>query len=294
MKTKQSILVLLVFSIVLSFGTLSCHSVKTAVDCPEISIKKTQYKAHRKIRNSHQLFAQKARSDNQKVSRTKQIKTKDTRPAIIAATLDENIQISKAEFTKGFIASVDNTVYPAIQSAPVTFLPLESIKLNNNQINSNVQDVKCDTIYLRSGVKLIGKVEEIGITEIKYRHFNNLTGPLIAVLKSDVSKIHYPNGAIELFAPKETIVQNQIYSSAENSAPPRTEGLGLAGFISSLAGLFIASIPLGTIAIIFGAVSLSKINKDPKHHKGKGFAIASIVIGLVDVLVMIVLLAALL
>ena len=81
--------------------------------------------------------------------------------------------------------------------------------------------------------------------------------------------------------------------SSTNTIPAKVEGLGLAGFVSSLVGLFIASIPLGIIAIVFGNISLSKIKKNPQRYKGKGFAVASIIIGIVDVVAMIVLLGSL-
>ncbi len=48
---------------------------------------------------------------------------------------------------------------------------------------------------------LRGKVEEIGIDEIKYRAFDNLTGPLIVIDKRNVIEITYENGLKTFFAP---------------------------------------------------------------------------------------------
>jgi len=80
-------------------------------------------------------------------------------------------------------------------------------------------------------------------------------------------------------------------SNSVNNGEPKTEGLGLAGFISGLVGLFILGILFGLIAIIFGAISLGKINKNPDKFKGKGFAITSLILGIIDVVAVLILLA---
>jgi hypothetical protein len=67
-------------------------------------------------------------------------------------------------------------------------------------------------------------------------------------------------------------------------------------FISSIAGLLSASgvYPLGgfgMLSVILGAIGLKKINKNPDKYKGRGFAIAGIIIGsleIVGLLIMVV------
>jgi hypothetical protein len=298
MKAKQSIFVILFFSVILSYGTLSCHSVKTAVACPEISIKKNEYKAHHKSRNSNPIIL-KTKFKNPNIQRSKKIKKEEITPDLPIAITDRTIKISKVEFTKGLVASIDNTIHPVVPNQPKPLLSIEDNKVRNEQ-NTDTQEVKCDTIVLKSGSVTIGKVEEIGQIELKYRRCNNLTGPVISLLKSDVSKILYSNGTNDFFGPTDMHIPNQTYFTNQNnspnqiynSAPQKTEGLGLAGFISGLVGLFIASIPLGIIAVVFGSISLSKIKKNPQRYKGRGFAIAAIVLGLVDVVAMILLLGA--
>jgi hypothetical protein len=71
----------------------------------------------------------------------------------------------------------------------------------------------------------------------------------------------------------------------------KTEKLGLAGFILSFPGMIpLIGIPFAVLAIIFGTISLKKIKRNPEKYKGKGFAIASIVIGCVMIAMNIVLL----
>jgi len=68
------------------------------------------------------------------------------------------------------------------------------------------------------------------------------------------------------------------------SDDPKTNGSALAGFILSLVGLFIFGFILGVLAIIFSAIGLGKIKKDPAKWKGKGMAIAGLIIGIVDII----------
>lgn len=65
----------------------------------------------------------------------------------------------------------------------------------------------------------------------------------------------------------------------------RIEKLGLAGFIVSIPGLVpIICLPLAILGLIFGIISLRRIKKYPALYKGKGFAIAAIILGIVGIL----------
>lgn len=57
-----------------------------------------------------------------------------------------------------------------------------------------------DNIVLRTGEEVKAKVEEVGLTEVKYKRADNHTGPLYSVLKSDVLMIKYENGTKDVFA----------------------------------------------------------------------------------------------
>jgi hypothetical protein len=71
---------------------------------------------------------------------------------------------------------------------------------------SNAQDViKTQKTTIRA------KVEEIGIDEIKYRDFDNLTGPIIVIDKRDVIEITYENG------------KHVVYGKDEYEASPEIE-----------------------------------------------------------------------
>ncbi|MEJ8757389.1 hypothetical protein WG947_10300 [Pontibacter sp. H259] len=51
-----------------------------------------------------------------------------------------------------------------------------------------------DILVKRNGDELQVKVQEITLTEVKYKRFDYLEGPLISILKSEVFMIKYENG----------------------------------------------------------------------------------------------------
>jgi hypothetical protein len=62
-----------------------------------------------------------------------------------------------------------------------------------------------DFIVLQSGDSIKAKVEEVGVTEIKYKRFNLLDGPIYIILKSDVKYIRYSDGSRDIFSEKKII-----------------------------------------------------------------------------------------
>ena len=55
----------------------------------------------------------------------------------------------------------------------------------------------------------------------------------------------------------------------------------LVGFIVSLAGILLAALPCGIVGIIFSI--MGKKEAEAKGLKGRGFAIAGIVVGIIDI-----------
>ena len=56
-----------------------------------------------------------------------------------------------------------------------------------------------DTLTMRSGENVIVKIIEVGTSEVKYKKVDNLNGPIISILKSEVSMIQYENGSKDVF-----------------------------------------------------------------------------------------------
>jgi hypothetical protein len=65
-------------------------------------------------------------------------------------------------------------------------------------------------------------------------------------------------------------------------------GLAVAGLVCGLVGLLFLPIILGPLALIFGGIGWSKANRGAKH---KGIAIAAVVLGIADLILMGVLFA---
>ena len=83
-----------------------------------------------------------------------------------------------------------------------------------------------------------------------------------------------------LFRSKEYTAQ-----TTQNTGVRKQNAMALTSFIVALVGLLIAGLPCGIVAIILGIVGLVKF--DATKEKGKGFAIAGLVIGVIDVIAVV-------
>jgi hypothetical protein len=63
--------------------------------------------------------------------------------------------------------------------------------------------------------------------------------------------------------------------------PQKTNGMAIAGFVLSL------SCACSILGIIFSAIGLSQIGKDPSQ-KGKGLATAGLIIGIISLVISII------
>lgn len=70
-------------------------------------------------------------------------------------------------------------------------------------------------------------------------------------------------------------------------APDGTKmnGMAVAGFITGVLGIFVLPTLLGALGIIFSAVGLVKVLKNPDIYKGKGLAIAGLICGIVALVI---------
>lgn len=167
-------------------------------------------------------------------------------------------------------------------------------------VNALASKDSCDRIIDKEGDEILAKVTEIGIDVIKYKKCNHLDGPIYNIPKSAVLMIDYANGSREVIKqdkkpdpknaePDYSNVDNVYNDSYRTTRQDRrrVEGLGLAGFITTLVSVpiwwlvsWIGGLVGGIIGIIFGAIGISRCKKNPSLT-GKGFAITSLVIGIV-------------
>jgi Domain of unknown function (DUF4190) len=75
-------------------------------------------------------------------------------------------------------------------------------------------------------------------------------------------------------------------------AAPKTDGLAIAGFVMAIVGLLFFGIVLGPAGLILGIVSFRRINREPGRYKGRGLAIAAMIIGAITTVLAILLIVA--
>jgi len=84
------------------------------------------------------------------------------------------------------------------------------------------------------------------------------------------------------------------HSVQMDNAEPQVHWAAIVGLTTGILAWFIAGLLLGICAIVFSAIALSKINKEPTRYKGKGMAIAGLVCGILAILILAVLVGVLL
>jgi hypothetical protein len=106
-----------------------------------------------------------------------------------------------------------------------------------------------DVIIKKSGEEIRAKVEEVLNFDIRYRKFENLTGPVYSMPKSEVSQIKYENGTSDFFAPVSapSISQPVVASKpqiADMDIKPAKTGilLEIPVYASILAGVVVTAI----------------------------------------------------
>ncbi len=72
-----------------------------------------------------------------------------------------------------------------------------------------------DTVKLKSGTQEIVIVVEISLTELSYRNFSNLDGPLYKIPKSEIEYVRYKNGDREFFLELPIAEKEEIKSNSE-------------------------------------------------------------------------------
>lgn len=63
----------------------------------------------------------------------------------------------------------------------------------------------------------------------------------------------------------------------------KTHWAAIAGFMSSLASLFIAGIPLGVLGFVFSFIALRNIYRNPSKYSGKVVAIIGLFLGIIGI-----------
>jgi hypothetical protein len=101
-----------------------------------------------------------------------------------------------------------------------------------------------DVITKKTGEDIQAKVLEIGLTEVRYKNFDNQGGPTIVILKSDILIIRYENGTKDIFKEDSTANPEELYMKGQKDASryykkyePAATGTLIPSIISPIVGL---------------------------------------------------------
>ena len=199
-------------------------------------------------------------------------------------------RVQKRKYTKGL--HVKKTIFNGIKK---TKHQNESLVSNNNQlINSKNQSFEFNKIS-----KSITESKELNTSKslIALNDPIDVEKPSNTINNSNVNLALVNNDKIQKKTQRLNKIINKKLSAVsltEGGSEAKVDPLALTGFITSLVGLFVFPVLLGLLSIIFGAIGLSRINKNPEKYKGKGFGITALILGIIEVVVIFLLIALLL
>jgi hypothetical protein len=67
------------------------------------------------------------------------------------------------------------------------------------------QDISSDVIILKNGSEIVAKILEVTQSEIRYKDWSNLDGPIYTINKSDVFLLKYKNGKKDIVTSSEIV-----------------------------------------------------------------------------------------
>ncbi len=75
-------------------------------------------------------------------------------------------------------------------------------------------------------------------------------------------------------------------------APLRNDRQAIASLVCGIVGLLFFGVILGTVALVLGSKARARINAQPERLKGSGMALAGMVLGAIDLVAFVLLVAA--
>ncbi|MDZ4680403.1 MAG: DUF4190 domain-containing protein [Saprospiraceae bacterium] len=143
----------------------------------------------------------------------------------------------------------------------------------------------CSKITLHTGEIIEADVLQITATRVVYRRCGRPNTPEIDISKGDVVRIEGPDGELVFQddGQDDPQYQNMGYER------PETEEMAVWAFVCSLLG--VVFFPLFIVGAVLGAISLGRIRRNPGKYKGKGLALAALIIGIAMVVLLIMVIA---
>lgn len=156
------------------------------------------------------------------------------------------------------------------KSKPLAFdLTPKTYSKNSIERNESVVNEQPKILEQASLVESTNSINEQNQNEVKYT-----STPKLKVKHSPRSRI---NRLTKLSASNMTTPEGR-----------ETHWAAIVGLVTGILSLFVFTLLLSICAIVFSAIALSKINQEPEVYKGKGMAIAGLVLGIVALLIVAV------
>lgn len=118
----------------------------------------------------------------------------------------------------------------------ITFLIITFLTINNC--------FSQDIITKKSGDDIKAKILEVGISEIKYKNFDNQDGPTYSLLKQDILIIRYQNGTKDIFNQEtfasNSLSNNELYLQGEKDANKYYKGYKSAQTSTLITGIVLS------------------------------------------------------
>lgn len=173
---------------------------------------------------------------------------------------------------------------------------LDLVKVDKNKTNqvirkdSKATEIKTSEALVASTENSyveISKPSQIENWEIsKPKSLENSQTKNVAETKSIIEK---PNKSDSKITLKSNSKPNKPISTKEGG---EWDWASIVSLSAGVLGLFVAALPLGICAIVFGAIGMSRTSGGKR--KGKGFAIAGLILGILEVLLIFLVLGLLL
>ena len=173
---------------------LSCSSSSNVVS--KRIIQKHKYtKGYKIIKNQNLSFKNllyKSKKENKNTTENKKIKFIDVESTLIAS--NKNSTFFRSESSKKLIPE-NNILITSNKNHKSLKKYFKLFQKKTSVLNALLD---CDLIIMRNGSEIRAKILEITQVELKYKNCNNLEGPTFTKSLSDIFKIKYTNGSVEL------------------------------------------------------------------------------------------------
>jgi hypothetical protein len=189
--------------------------------------------------------------------------------------------------------SIDENLTASIDGSYI----VENIN-RNIQNNSNIEVINiiqqitndsCDKIILKNGTAIWAKEIELNATGITYKNCDSLDEKISVLKTSEISLIQYADGSQDIFTSDGSGFVSESKNKSNNKK--YIDGIGLVSFTLGILGAIIAGIPFGITSIVLGIISRGKINRNPARFVGRGFSVAGIILGFLDIIAVLILIS---